>query len=75
MKKKGETPISTEKGKALAQETGARSYFEISALTQEGLKDVFDSAARIVVNKFKKEEGGDQSTSTNSTDTKCCSLL
>ncbi|KAM7008740.1 rho-related GTP-binding protein RhoU-like isoform 2-T2 [Tautogolabrus adspersus] len=37
-------PVSTEEGLQLAQELGAVSFAECSALTQKNLKDTFDSA-------------------------------
>lgn len=39
-----ERPVSTEEGRQLAQELGAVSFSECSALTQKNLKDVFDAA-------------------------------
>ncbi|KAM9315068.1 rho-related GTP-binding protein RhoU-like [Pholidichthys leucotaenia] len=37
-------PVGTEEGQRLAQELGAVSFAECSALTQKNLKDTFDSA-------------------------------
>ncbi|KAK2817472.1 hypothetical protein Q5P01_025663 [Channa striata] len=42
--KNQERPVSTEEGQGLAQELGAVSFAECSALTQKNLKDAFDSA-------------------------------
>ncbi|XP_060905201.1 rho-related GTP-binding protein RhoU-like isoform X1 [Labrus mixtus] len=39
-----ERPVSSEEGLQLAQELGAVSFAECSALTQKNLKDTFDSA-------------------------------
>ncbi|XP_035812839.1 rho-related GTP-binding protein RhoU-like isoform X2 [Amphiprion ocellaris] len=39
-----EQPVGTEEGRRLAQELGAVSFAECSALTQKNLKDTFDSA-------------------------------
>eukprot|EP01121_Diplochlamys_sp_Union-15-3_P009693 TRINITY_DN264_c0_g1_i1.p1 TRINITY_DN264_c0_g1~~TRINITY_DN264_c0_g1_i1.p1 ORF type:complete len:210 (-),score=42.98 TRINITY_DN264_c0_g1_i1:90-719(-) len=45
----GLNPVSSAQGEALSKEVGATSYIECSALTQKGLKSVFDQAARAVV--------------------------
>lgn len=39
-----ERPVDTEEGRQLAQQLGAVSFAECSALTQKNLKDVFDAA-------------------------------
>jgi cell division control protein 42 len=41
---KGRRPLSADAGHALAKEFGAVRYLECSALTQQGLKAVFDAA-------------------------------
>lgn len=42
--KKGLAPVSFEEGEELAMELGAARYVECSAVTKEGLRDVFDEA-------------------------------
>ena len=46
LRDKGLSPISLADGEQLARELGAHKYLECSALTQIGLKQVFDDAIR-----------------------------
>eukprot|EP00164_Ancoracysta_twista_P000005 GFYU01000008.1.p2 GENE.GFYU01000008.1~~GFYU01000008.1.p2 ORF type:complete len:193 (-),score=67.67 GFYU01000008.1:389-967(-) len=56
---KGLSPISTEQGHQLAKDIGAWKYLECSALTQKGLKAVFDDAIRAALSpKQEKKKTG-----------------
>ena len=44
-----QTPISTTQGEAMRKRVTAVVYKECSALTQQGLKDIFDEAIKVVL--------------------------
>jgi len=52
---RGQSMVSTEMANAMAKEVGAEKYLECSALTQEGLKQVFDDAIRAAMQPAKKK--------------------
>ncbi len=61
LKEKNLEPISFDAGAQMSKEIGAVKYLECSALTQRGLKNVFDEAIRAVlcppVKQTKKKKG------------------
>jgi Ras-related C3 botulinum toxin substrate 1 len=50
LKDKKQTPITYEQGLNMASKISAMKYMECSALTQNGLKFVFDEAIRAALN-------------------------
>ena len=47
LRAEGRAPLTSHDGVRLAQEIGALKYIECSALTQKGLKSVFDEAIKV----------------------------
>jgi len=59
LQSKGLNIITPQQAQDRMKEIGAVNYLECSALTQEGLKTVFDEAIRAALNKPKpKKKGG-----------------
>lgn len=59
LENRGTTMVTKAEGEGLARDVGAEKYVECSALTQEGLKQVFDDAIRAAMQpKKKKKKGG-----------------
>ncbi|XP_078741201.1 rho-related GTP-binding protein RhoG-like, partial [Lampetra fluviatilis] len=50
LKETGQAPVSSHQGTALARQVRAVRYLECSALTQDGIRVVFEEAVRAVVN-------------------------
>jgi len=57
LKKQQLSPITKDQADTLAKEMSLSGYVECSALTQKGLKTVFDDASRVVVGKGSNSTG------------------
>lgn len=51
LRAEGKSPLTAKDGVQLAGEIGAARYLECSALTQDGLKEVFDEAIKIALER------------------------
>ncbi|KAL8589843.1 Rho GTPase [Nucella lapillus] len=58
--KRRQKPVTTEEGERFARRLGAHNYAECSALTREGLKNVFDEAMLAVLDPHPPASGGAQ---------------
>merc|ERR1719420_1142809 len=58
LKNRGQSMVDTGAANGMAKEVGATKYLECSALTQEGLKQVFDDAIRAAMSPTKKKKKG-----------------
>lgn len=52
--------VSYEEGRELAQAEGAYAFHEMSSLTQNGIKEMFDSAIRCVFGGSRRQEPNKQ---------------
>ena len=55
LKESHQKPVTKDQGQAMAKHIRATKYLECSAFTQDGLKDVFEEVARIVLEPQPKE--------------------
>lgn len=55
LQQNGQHPIKREQGIKMASKIRANKYLECSALTQRGLKQVFDEAVRCVIRPSHKK--------------------
>jgi len=69
LKKEGKAPITEEEANSMVKDLGALKFLECSALTRQGLKNVFDEALTSVVG------GGGPKPSTGGGKKNKCSLL
>ena len=53
--KRRQKMVATDMGEAVARRINAKKYLECSALTRQGLKEVFDEAIIIALNKPVEE--------------------
>ena len=57
----GMEPTTYDQGAGLCREIGGARFIECSALTQENLKEIFDTSIRVVLDAMKRASSGGKS--------------
>lgn len=71
---KNQQPISYQQGQQVSKEVGAHKYLECSAMTQRGLKNVFDEAMRSVLNPGSRPKSSGSAGGKSGSRKKCCTI-
>jgi len=66
LKSRNQTPITYQQGLQMSKDVGAYKYLECSAMTQRGLKNVFDEGMRSVLAPVVSGRGSNRGSKANS---------
>jgi len=75
LQKSGLKPVTKAEGEKMRQAVGADHYFECSALTQEGLSEVFEAAVKHVLPNSKPSTAKEEKPHKKGKDGKDCLLM
>jgi len=75
LQKAGLKPVTKAEGEKMRQAVGADHYFECSALTQEGLSQVFEAAVKHVLPNSKPSTAKEEKPHKKNKDGKDCLLM
>ncbi|KAJ1541005.1 GTP-binding protein Rho1 [Cladochytrium tenue] len=58
LRSRAQTPVSFEEGARVAAEVGAKRYFECSAKANDGVREIFEYAGKLVARSRRRRGRG-----------------